>query len=508
MTSGADESAKAPQSDVARFSWRLILDLGTGYLAVLARIGSWVVVTAVAYRHLRTTAFAALVAVRSTLTVLNYLALGLGPAVIHFLSQTKSEGARDDCEENLQKPNSANAVAPILNYRRPLASKRAFTELQNQAIFAAFGVTAIAGATIIFLAFIVSCDIDSFFNTGGDRIAELPQTYAHLVMLFSLAAVVRLLAEPLGAMLQAQRFIFLDNLVLIGSEIAFAAMAIMDLDKSFPHATDVAFATIIGALLLWCGRSFALIITELSGLTCKIDFHWPWRNWALLSSIARFAGLIALAQLADYLYAPTDYVLINHLLSDAAAIAYTPAVQIDSGLLLLVSAVGAVLLPRAADAYAQGEISQLRRIYLLGTLLSTAAMALAAAIVLIFARPLLTVWYGQDMPATRAILPLILISTVVGGSSAAGRAVLLGAGRTRAYTSAALLAGLANVILSFCFVRFMHLGLAGIVLGTVVVVVARCGIWMPWYVLRTLKRPTTGPRPQNLALVEMPISAP
>ena len=204
MTSGADESAKAPQSDVARFSWRLILDLGTGYLAVLARIGSWVVVTAVAYRHLRTTAFAALVAVRSTLTVLNYLALGLGPAVIHFLSQTKSEGARDDCEENLQKPNSANAVAPILNYRRPLASKRAFTELQNQAIFAAFGVTAIAGATIIFLAFIVSCDIDSFFNTGGDRIAELPQTYAHLVMLFSLAAVVRLLAEPLGAMLQAQ----------------------------------------------------------------------------------------------------------------------------------------------------------------------------------------------------------------------------------------------------------------------------------------------------------------
>jgi O-antigen/teichoic acid export membrane protein len=131
-------------------------------------------------------------------------------------------------------------------------------------------------------------------------------------------------------------------------------------------------------------------------------------------------------------------------------------------------------------------------------------MVLAAAIVLIFSRPLLSAWYGQDMPATRAILPLILISTVVGGSSAAGRAVLLAAGRTRAYTAAALLAGIANVALSFCFVRFGHMGLAGIVLGTVIVVVARCGIWMPWYVLQTLRHPST----DTAQVIPVPISAP
>jgi hypothetical protein len=27
-----------------------------------------------------------------------------------------------------------------------------------------------------------------------------------------------------------------------------------------------------------------------------------------------------------------------------------------------------------------------------------------------------------------------------------------------------------------------------VVLGTIVVVVARAGLWMPWYVLRTLRR--------------------
>ena len=40
---------------------------------------------------------------------------------------------------------------------------------------------------------------------------------------------------------------------------------------------------------------------------------------------------------------------------------------------------------------------------------------------------------------------------------------------------------------SFAFVRWFHMGLRGIVLGTVVAVVGRCVIWMPWYVLHTIR---------------------
>ncbi len=92
------------------------------------------------------------------------------------------------------------------------------------------------------------------------------------------------------------------------------------------------------------------------------------------------------------------------------------------------------------------------------------------------------------MPATRAILPLLLIHTVIGGSSAVGRSVLLAAGKAKQFTIAVLLAGTANVLLSYVFVKYANLGLQGIVLGTIIAVVARCGLWMPWYVVRTLKR--------------------
>ena len=41
-------------------------------------------------------------------------------------------------------------------------------------------------------------------------------------------------------------------------------------------------------------------------------------------------------------------------------------------------------------------------------------------------------------------------------------------------------AGVANVSLSYIFVRHLHLGLPGIVYGTLIAVVGRCAVWMPW----------------------------
>jgi len=49
-----------------------------------------------------------------------------------------------------------------------------------------------------------------------------------------------------------------------------------------------------------------------------------------------------------------------------------------------------------------------------------------------------------------------------------------------------LIAGVTNVVFSYVFVTRFHWGLAGIVMGTVVAVVGRCVLWMPWYVWRVL----------------------
>lgn len=82
------------------------------------------------------------------------------------------------------------------------------------------------------------------------------------------------------------------------------------------------------------------------------------------------------------------------------------------------------------------------------------------------------------------LLPLLLVHTVIGGASGVGRAVLLGMGRVRVFMKSSLIAGSANVVLGATLAGPVGWGLKGIVLATIIVVVARCAIWMPWYVLK------------------------
>ena len=132
--------------------------------------------------------------------------------------------------------------------------------------------------------------------------------------------------------------------------------------------------------------------------------------------------------------------------------------------------------------------AQIRRYYLLGTAAS-AGILLVSAIVVWLGSPLLfQLWFKDPMQPTQLILPLVLVHTIVGGTGIVGRSILLGMGKVAPFTIAVLIAGVSNVILSVLFVTRFHMGLRGIILGTICAVVGRCVIWMPWYVMRTLNR--------------------
>jgi O-antigen/teichoic acid export membrane protein len=167
---------------------------------------------------------------------------------------------------------------------------------------------------------------------------------------------------------------------------------------------------------------------------------------------------------------------------------YAPGVQIDSGLLLLVTGLSNVLLPKAALAHAGGSARTVRQYYLRGTVASMALLSVASLFIWLASTWLLRIWFGNSMPGTREILPLMLLNTVVGGSAAVGRSILLAVGKAKPFAISALLAGVTNVACSYVFVRYLHWGLRGIILGTIVAVVGRCVVWMPWYVMRTLGR--------------------
>ena len=199
--------------------------------------------------------------------------------------------------------------------------------------------------------------------------------------------------------------------------------------------------------------------------------------------------LVVLAQIADYLYAPTDLLLIRHLIDLRTIAVYAPAIQIDAGVLLLVSGLATALLPLSAAAFGRGDLAQVRRYYIKGTLISLALLTTVSLLAWLAAPLIFKLWLGDKMNPTRRILPLVLIHTVLGGSAAVGRSVLLAIGRVRAFTAATLLAGLLNVAVSYALVKYAHLGLPGIIYGTIIAVTARAALWQPWYTLRCLRIP-------------------
>jgi O-antigen/teichoic acid export membrane protein len=468
-------------------------DILSAYAASIARVLSWVIVSALVYRR-SPDEFAMLALVRGTLGILNYCSLGLLPAMIQAFARIPSTpGKEGQRVGGASAPAPTNLRATVLHYATPQTIKdqdRGNREIEpkEEREIATAGWLIACGTWLVGLGATLVCALNAY------RIFRIPEEFdlwevRFLLIFIGIGNAGRWLSEPAAATLQTRGRITRDNACLIIADAVWVVGVVVVLvsDGRIGLMGGVAAAYLVSGYALAILRSYGTPSVNLKYLkTTSLRFVRPLLATGLL---------ITLAQLADYLYAPTDYILINRLLSPLDLAAYAPAIQIDAGLMILVTGLASVLLPKAALAHAAGDRRGVRRYYVRGTLASAAMLAIAAILVWIPSPLIFKIWFGNPMDTTRAVLPLVLCHTVIGGSSAVGRSILLALGRTRPFTVSALLAGLTNVAASYAFVRYLHLGLAGIVLGTIVAVVARCGIWMPWYILRELRERAPSPSP-------------
>ncbi len=440
-------------------------DIGSAYLASGAKILSWVVVSAMVYRVGGAAEFGLLSLIRGTIGILAYVSFGVGPAMIKLLAGTLPETT-----ETAPEPTEGG----VLSYHHPEIPSR-LNRLYSNALTFAFITAAIGIALLIPYAL--------FFNRLHHNRGILDNRDATLSVFFLGAGLIaRLASDVPGAVLQTTGRITKDNQLLLTAELLWIAFTALLVKVFYLCSPAIMAATVffLSSAALFIARAWYA-----ESITGKRLFAL---DRAILRPIIRYGGLITLAQLADYLYAPTDYILINRFLGTLEVAAYAPAIQIDAGLLVLVSGMAAVLFPRSAIAHSAGDIAAVRRYYIRGTLAGAGLLIVAALLVWLISPILFRLWLGNPMRATQAILPLVLIHTIIGGSSMVGRSILLATGKFAPFAISVLIAGVTNVVLSYIFVKYLHWGLRGIVLGTIIAVVARCLFWMPWYILRTLRQ--------------------
>ncbi len=459
---------------------RLKLDLISSYALSAARVGSNVAIFAILYRYTNERYAATYAVIRSMLMLLTYVFGGFNPLLQSLLAAPFANAA--------SAPPSLTTIAA-----KPLelaySTRREWKRVLRDEADVVYAHTNMLVTFLVFLLIIpvtvygeIAWQIHDFSITRLHHIAPFAAA-------FGIGLLFRLWSEPAGAVLQIRGRLTLDNVLQIAAEFAFVSMSVVvainhPIGENFgrPFA-GIGLAFLISSAGLLVARRFFASQTLGLYLEPSLDMRWQ-----TLKMIAASAALISLGQFADFLYAPANILLINTFIHPSAVARYAPALQIDAGLLLLVGAVSSVMLPRAMAAWARGDRELLRDAYLRSTLACLFVLTCAAIFVGVFIEPILKLWLGIVPQDAAMITRFVLIHTVIGGTAGVGRSVLLGMGRFRAYTISALLGGVANVSLALLFVLVFDFGLRGIVLATVISVTIRCAIWMPWYILRSLRQ--------------------
>jgi O-antigen/teichoic acid export membrane protein len=466
------------------------LDVATAYVVTAARVGAWAVISALVYRRLGQTAFAVLALIRATAGLLTYTSLGLAPAMVRSLAEADRPQPVTPLPTDEPAGEKSGAgrepAAAVLHYALPSTGKEPTTPVR---ISSAQRVYASGLLLAIVLALVGVLAATAYSRYLGVLHPDLPPYFLYdagvLALTFGAGIILRMLSEVPAGLLQVRGRISIDNMMQAGAEAAWLTFSmLMFLDPDGPRLAMVGIASAMANGLLVVARYAAV---RLERVAQGVVFIWRGADWATMRRLLAFGLAVTLAQAADFLYAPMDFLLIDWLIGTRTVGVYAPAIQIDAGLAVLGSGLATVLLPRAAVAHAAGDVARLRRYYVRGTLATVGLVAPFAAVVWLASPWIFRLWLGDEMRATQAILPLVLLHNLVGNSGFVGRSVLLAMGRTRAFAASVLAAALLNVAASYTFVM-LGMGLRGIVLGTIVAVCARCLLWMPWYVLRTLSR--------------------
>lgn len=459
------------------------------YAASFAKVLAWVVAAAAAYRLCGPGPFAFLMLLRGTLVLFNYTAFGLGPAVSHFVARAQSRPMGTLEAVSGESPPTNTDESRTLDY---------LPELRIRQFMVPPGETALSVITHAVVAAIglvcIGLLLLSLYASHVSEIHRVPISVVNqdiqIVWLLGLGVIARAVGDVAGGASQVQGRLVTDQILAAIADLIWAGACLSLFWSSEVRLTDIG-EWYLATGILACSLRWTLV-----GVLNQLRLAGPGETavrhpvgLSFLRRLLAFGGLVTLASLGDFLYAPIDYVILNGLVDPLAVAVYAPAVQIDAAVILLVTALAAVILPRAAIKHAADDREGLWREYV-GASLAAAGIAIAAGIFFWLASPwIFRLWLGDQLPQTQAILPWVLVHTAIGASAGVGRSTLLAIGKPGVYATSVLLGGLLNIALSLAFV-WMGLGLFGVILGTILSVAIRCLGWMPLYVRYTLRRHT------------------
>ena len=231
---------------------------------------------------------------------------------------------------------------------------------------------------------------------------------------------------------------------------------------------------LIGISIATCGASLVdYLVRWRIGFLIAPELKVSRRNAKLerLREIGSFGVWNFMMSVSAYAFLHMQTLLIGFFMPIAAVAHFALASGLVGQIKDVLSPVGQVLYPLAAELHARGELNSLRLLYLKGgrlMLLAVACIVLPAAF---WAEDFYRLWIGEKFlsgtsySSVALLMQILLISVVATYTTSIGSQILLGAGRVRLLSTSVICETGCNLIMSLMLIHTY--GLIGVAASSV-----------------------------------------
>ena len=270
---------------------------------------------------------------------------------------------------------------------------------------------------------------------------------------------------PFGAIFTATQRFDISNLIGVGSRLLMAA-GIYTALRMGEGLIGISVATCVASLVDYLVRwRVAYRIAP------ELVVSWRKVKLARLREMGSFGVWNFMMAVSAYAYLHMQALLIGALMPIAAVAHFALASGLVGQIRDVLSPVGHVLYPVAAELYARGDRSALERLYRDGTRLMMIAVSSVVLLAAFWAEDFYRLWIGEkfliDSPfsSVALLLQILLVSVAASYASNLGSQILLGAGRVRQLATSVICETGFNLIMSVILIR--PYGLIGVAASSV-----------------------------------------
>jgi O-antigen/teichoic acid export membrane protein len=315
------------------------------------------------------------------------------------------------------------------------------------------------------------------------NILTVPQGFENTAVLLMgltvLTSAVQLPFSTLSSALVATESYWLSNLINAVSDILRVVLIVLFFEFLSTWVVWVAVATMIASFATTAGQWYAVrrILPAMRVRLSQFDVRLALR-------VMSFSLAVFLGTLSGVLYWDTDRIVINKLLTAEQLTIYAVVTSIAEYLYQLLNLPTMVLFPVIVKAEATKNIALVREMVFRGTRLCVLIALPCWLLFAALAEPFFRWYLKSQYQDVTSFVPLVAAIYLLSCSTSVIRLVPIPMGRPMFVSIVEIVVAVLNVILTVICVGWLHWGLAGCAFGTLVAIVLKNGMIVPWYVVR------------------------